>query len=139
MSTLAAVQVTTEDLLHQVALCRTHGYRLITITCLDTGSSHELLYHFDKHYQMMHLRLELPYNKPLESITGLFPSAMIVENEIKDHFGLQISGLSIDFKGRLVLTEQAPQAPMSKRCGIGIDARVPGAAKTTTADNGGTH
>jgi len=31
---------------------------------------------------------------------------MIVENEIKDHFGLRIDGLPLDFQGRLMLTDE---------------------------------
>lgn len=128
MSTLTATDVTLENLMGQTAQLRQQGYRLITLTCVDTGNGHDILYHFDKNYQMDHFRLHLPTGATLTSICSLYPAAMIVENEIKDHFGIAISGLSIDFQGRLVLTEDAPRAPMNKRCGMDIDARIPAAA-----------
>jgi ech hydrogenase subunit D len=128
MSTLTATEVTLENLMGRTAQLRQQGYRFVTLTCLDTGNGHDILYHFDKKYQLEHLRLHLAPGQTLPSICSLFPAAMLVENEIKDHFGIVISGLSIDFQGRLVLTEDAPRAPMNKRCGMDIDARVPAAA-----------
>jgi ech hydrogenase subunit D len=130
MSTLTATEVTLENLMGQTAQLRQQGYRLVTMTCVHTGNGHEILYHFDKKYQMEHFRLHLPEGVTLPSICSLYPAAMIVENEIKDHFGIAVSGLSIDFQGRLVLTEDAPRAPMNKRCGMDIDARIPAAAPT---------
>jgi ech hydrogenase subunit D len=131
MSNLPAKEVKSDNLLHEVALLKQQGFRLITLTCLDTGEGHDVIFHFDKHYQMSNLRLPLGVGQALVSITSLYPAAMVVENEIKDHFGLRVEGLSLDFQGRLVLTEDAPRAPMSKRCGMDIDARVPRATTTT--------
>lgn len=131
MSNLTAKEVNEDNLLQEVALLRQQGHRMITLTCLDTGDGHDILYHFDLNHQMTHLRFHLPPGKTLRSICNLYPAAMIVENEIKDHFGIEVSGLSIDFKGRLMLTENAPRAPMNKRCGMDIDARVPSAAAPT--------
>lgn len=131
MSNLTAIEVNEDNLLHEVALLRQQEHRLITLTCLDTGDGHDVIYHFDLNYEMTHLRLHLAPGKTLRSICSLYPAAMIVENEIKDHFGIEVSGLSIDFQGRLMLTENAPRAPMNKRCGMEIDARVPSAAAAT--------
>lgn len=124
---LTTIAVTNENLLHEVALLKQQGCRLITLTCLDTGDGHDVLYHFAKKYDMIHLRKHVPTGQPLISISTLFGCAMIVENEIKDHFGIAVNGLTLDFQGRLVLTEDAPRAPMNKPCGMDIDARVPGA------------
>lgn len=136
MSNVPAKEVTTDNLLHEVALMKQQGCRLITLTCLDTGEGHDVLYHFDKRYQMSNLRLRLGVGQALVSITSLYPGAMVVENEIKDHFGVRVEGLSLDFQGRLVLTEDAPKAPMSKRCGMDIDARVPVAGAATPRAGG---
>ncbi len=135
MSNVAAKEVTPDNLLHEVALLKQQGFRLITLTCLDTGEGHDVIFHFDKHYQMSHLRLRLGVGQALVSITSLYPAAMVVENEIKDHFGLRVEGLSLDFQGRLVLTEDAPRAPMGKRCGMDIDARVPKANTSAATAN----
>jgi ech hydrogenase subunit D len=129
-SLINATPVTTENLLHQVALLKQQGCRLITLTCLDTGDGHEVIYHFAQKYEMIHLRKHVANGGTLISISTIFFCAMIVENEIKDHFGIEVHGLPIDFQGRLVLSENAPRAPMNKRCGMEIDARVPEPAST---------
>lgn len=129
---LTTIAVTNENLLHEVALLKQQGCRLITLTCLDTGDGHDVLYHFARKYDMIHLRKHVPTGQPLISISTLFGCAMIVENEIKDHFGVAVDGLTLDFQGRLVLTEDAPRAPMNKQCGMEIDARV-GAAPAPAA------
>ncbi len=127
MNLLPSTAVTGDNLLHEVALLRQQSYRLVTLTCLHTGpEGHEVIYHFDRAYALRHLRLQVPTGTALMSISSLFPAAVIVENEIKDHFGLQVDGLALDFQGRLMLTEDAPKAPMNKRCGMDIDARVHG-------------
>ncbi len=124
---LTARPVTTENLLHEVALLKQQGCRLITLTCLDTGDGHDVIYHFAKKYDEFHLRKHVAPGATLISISTIYPCAMIVENEIKDHFGVPVTGLPIDFQGRLMLSENAPRAPMNKRCGMDIDARTPGA------------
>lgn len=128
MSMLESQAVTNDNLLHEVALLRQQGFRLVTITCLHTAPGHEVIYHFDRQYELKHLRLALAEGETLCSISSLFAAAMIVENEIKDHFGLKVDGLVLDYQGRLMLTENAPRAPMNKRCGMEIDARVAGGA-----------
>lgn len=133
MNLLDATPVTNDNLLHEVSLLRQQGYRLVTLTCLHAGDAHEVVYHFDRLYELRHLRIRIPSGTALGSISGVFPGAVIVENEIKDHFGLVIEGLPLDFQGRLVLTEDAPRAPMNKRCGMDIDARVPAAAPARSA------
>jgi Ni,Fe-hydrogenase III component G len=100
-----------------------HGHRFVTITCLDAGDAHEVLYHFDKDYQLINLRVMLPKGATLPSISHLCFAAVVVENEMKDLFGLSISDMAIDYEGRFILSEGAPTAPMNKSLstpGIGV-------------------
>lgn len=108
------------------------GYRLVTLTCTDLGDAHDVLYHFDKQYELQHLRLRIPHGDTLPSITELFFSAVLVENEIQDLFGLTVNGMVVDFKGRFLLSEGAPLAPLNKRVGMGVDIR----AKAPAANGG---
>jgi len=113
------------DIPLHVSVLRQEGYRLVTATCVDTGAGHEITYHFDKAYQLRHLRVELKPGNILPSISHVFFTALIVENEIKDMFGVQVSNMAIDFQGRFLLTEKAPKAPMNKKpYGIDIDVRT---------------
>jgi ech hydrogenase subunit D len=107
----------------QVSGLQCQGHRLVTITCLDAGDAHEVLYHFDKDYVLTTLRLLLPRGQPLPSISNLFFAAALVENEIQDLFGIPVTGLAIDYQGRFLLAEAAPRAPLNKSCGMGVDVR----------------
>lgn len=108
------------------------GYRLVTMTCTDLGDAHDILYHFDKQYELQHLRLRIPRGDTLPSITELFFAAVLVENEIQDLFGLTVTNMVVDFKGRFILSEGAPVAPLNKRVGMGVDIRE----KTAAVDGG---
>jgi hypothetical protein len=39
---------------------------------------------------------------------------VLVENELQDLFGIQVADMVIDYGGRLLLTEDAPKAPLNK-------------------------
>ena len=49
--------VTPATLLDTVAARFPQGYRLITLTCVDCGDAREILYHFDRNYELSHVRL----------------------------------------------------------------------------------
>lgn len=111
--------------LHQAVWdLKRQGYRLVTMTCTDLGDAHDVLYHFDKDYALRHLRVRVPHGESLPSITELFFAAVLVENEIQDLFGLTVTGMVVDYKGRFILSEGAPVAPLNKPVGVGIDIRA---------------
>ena len=86
---------------------------------------------------MRHIRLFVPKGEGLPSISNLYFAALIVENEMKDLFGLNVTGMAIDFQGRFILSENAPKAPLNKtHPGIGVDARVKEPAVKDAAKEG---
>lgn len=106
--------VALSDLLDTVREVKAEGYRLITTTCLQTADGLDIIYHFDRNYQMKHLRLSIALDQEVPSISGIYPGAFLTENEMKDFFGLKVSDLPIDYNGRLFLAEDAPVSPMLK-------------------------
>ena len=108
------INVTLDTLLSEAAIRVGQKCRFVTLTCLDLGGEHEILYHFDRDYQLSNLRLVLPKGEELPSITAVCPAAIIVENELQDLFGVKVKGLPIDYAGRLLLAETAPAAPQNK-------------------------
>ena len=104
--------VTVATLLDAVAARFPQGYRLITLTCVDCGDAIEVLYHFDRNYEISHLRLRVAKGTVVPSISGIYRCAVIVENELKDLFGLTFDGLVLDYEGRFMLAADAPVAPM---------------------------
>jgi len=99
------------------------GFRFITITCIDTEDGFDLIYHFAKDYSMQNFRIKISKDEEVKSISGTYFCAMLVENEIKDLFGVKVSNIVIDYDGRLLLSEGAPQAPMCNKGQIEIEVR----------------
>ncbi|MEW5722975.1 MAG: NADH-quinone oxidoreductase subunit C [Thermodesulfobacteriota bacterium] len=106
------LDVTKTSLLSEVSTRLPLGYRFVTMTCTDLGEAHELIYHFDKDYVLGHLRLRLAKGEAAPSISMIYAAAVLVENEIKDLFGLPFQGLVLDYEGRFFLSEGAPVAPL---------------------------
>ncbi len=112
---LANVTDVTPTMLRDTVAARfPQGYRLITLTCLDGGDCVDVLYHFDRNYELSHVRLRVAKGAVVPSISGIYSCAAIVENELKDLFGLTFEGLTLDYEGRFVLAEDAPLAPMAR-------------------------
>jgi NADH:ubiquinone oxidoreductase subunit C len=119
------IDITTVSLLNEVASRMPQGFRFVTVTCLDGGDHHEIYYHFDKDYQLCNLRLQLPKGQPLPSISRIYFAAVLVENELQDLFGIKVADMVIDYGGRLLLTEDAPKAPLNKS--VSVVAQPPSA------------
>lgn len=98
----------------EAAALLVHDYRFVTITGLEVGDGHDLYYHFDKDYELLNLLVHLPKGSPLPSISHVCFAAVLVENELKDLFGIDVQNLPIDYKGRLLLAEAAPATPFNK-------------------------
>jgi ech hydrogenase subunit D len=73
----------------------------------------ELCWSFEKNGRLEHLRSAVAADEEVPSISDLFGSAFIYENEIRDLFGVKVTGIAVDFKGELYRT--ATKVPMSPR------------------------
>jgi NADPH-dependent glutamate synthase beta subunit-like oxidoreductase len=90
------------------------GARFLTITARDLGDDIELIYHFEKGENVVDLRVKYSKTEPIQSITIIYPIAFLAENELQDHFKLKVSGLSVDFGGKLLRVESADQDTLLK-------------------------
>jgi ech hydrogenase subunit D len=110
--------VTVENLNDKVASKLPLGFRFVTMTCTDCIEYFDILYHFDKNYELSNLRLQLKKGDSLPSISPIIFAALIVENEIKDLFGVNVTGLILDYDNRLLLTSCAPERPLCRVPGV---------------------
>lgn len=109
-------EITVQELLGEVQKLHYEGYRFVTITCVDNNNDTlDLLYHFDKDYKLMNLRLTIPKGTAVPSISKILFCALLVENEIKELFGVNIENLIIDYGGHLLLSDGAPDNPMLRQ------------------------
>ena len=51
----------------------------------------------------------------VKSISSIYPSAFLIENEYQDLYGFTFDELTIDYKGRLYLAKDAPKTPMLEK------------------------
>lgn len=90
--------------------------RFIAATCLDLGDTFELIYHFnDSNYEVRNLRMKVNKDEEVPSISDILLSAALMENEIREFFGVKITNIAIDFKNRMLLSEESPATPLLKQ------------------------
>jgi ech hydrogenase subunit D len=109
--------VSSDDLLPLARSLKDEGFRFITMSSVDLGESISVFYHLDKDLQMRNLRVDVPKGGKIQSVSLVFSCACLVENEIKEHFGVDFHGLPIDFQGMLYLDEEVQKTPF---CKIGV-------------------
>lgn len=97
----------------EVKKYKADGYRMCSITCESLGQEEfELTYHLDLNYELTNLRVIGKYTEEMPSISHIFPSALLHENEYKDLFGINFEDLLIDYKGNLYIPEDGAKNPL---------------------------
>ena len=95
-------EIEVKDLLKEVEKFHKEGYRLVQACGTKMGEdSFEVMYSFDKDYRFRNIRITVPQEVEIPSITSIYGGAFLYENEIHELFGLSFKGISIDFKGHL--------------------------------------
>jgi len=96
-----------EELLSAVQTLMDDGYRLVQIGCTKLVDHLQVDYSFDKDYKFYNLRIKLSLtNLELPSISAICLPAFLYENEIHDLFGVNVTNISIDFKGKFYRLEK---------------------------------
>jgi ech hydrogenase subunit D len=108
--------VTQEELLSVTQVMRKEGYRIVQISCTMLDGKFELTYSFDKDYAFKSLRLTVPMDAEVKSISGIYGGAFLYENEIKELFGAKFTGISIDYNGHFY--KKKIDAPFGKNAGV---------------------
>jgi ech hydrogenase subunit D len=112
---LETLPITPSALRDEAKKCLDEGWRLITMTAVDTGEDgFDIFYHFDKDLQMKHYRLSVAKDVVVPSISPIYFAALLVENEIEDQFGVKFADLVLDFGGSLYLEEEVRAMPFCK-------------------------
>ncbi len=102
------------EMFNRLSELKAQGARLITITALDHGKEMEYVYNFARDLDIVNLRVKTPRGEPMPSISSLYPSAFLFENELQDLFKIQVSGISVDFGGKLLTIEGADDTTLVK-------------------------
>ncbi len=111
------VFVTKDEFIPAIQGMLTERARLGTISCLDLVDEFELIYHFEPQEApepLTHLRARVAKGDTWPSITSIYPSASLAELEIRDHFDIEITGITLDFRGRFLRSKESPEAALLK-------------------------
>ena len=101
--------VTVSGLTERVQALLGDGRRLGQICATKVEDGFELLYSFDKDYELLNLKLKVSEGQEVMSVTNLFWPAFIYENEIHDLFGIKFKHSALDYGGQFFkLSEPTP-------------------------------
>ncbi len=104
-------KVSHHAILSEVQELQEEHYRLIQICATTVPEGYEILYTFGKGYDEVQVKIHTDPGEHVQSISRLFPSAWLYENEIHDLHGIEIDGITLDFRGGLYRT--SVKAPFS--------------------------
>ena len=108
-------EISRERLLGETQNMKYSDYRFITATCVDNANGYfDVIYHFDKDLQMKNFRIKVQKDEEVPSISKIFFCAILVENEMKELFGLKVTNIAVDYGGHMLLSDDAPKNPMLK-------------------------
>ena len=126
------VEASVDQVVAMAADFKEKGYAFVQMCASTLEDSVELLYTFqDPTYGVKALqgvRVNVPDGQSCPSITGSYPAAFVFENETHDLFGVNITGINIDFAGEFYTVDVA--YPMNPRA-----AEAPAAAEEEVAGN----
>lgn len=118
------VEIEVDQLLRAAHKMKDNEYRFVTLTCVTLGENMvDITYHFDKNYELMNYRIKVERTTEIPSISGIYFSALLVENEITELFGVIVKGMAIDYAGHLLLTDESPESPQFGGGNITIEKR----------------
>ena len=127
------IPVTKETVIGETAKIKIEGYRFVTMTCVELDENQvDVIYHFDKNLQLKHFRLTVSKDTLIPSISVVYQSAFLVENEIQDLFGIHFDNLFIDYRRTLYLGGETIAAPFCKFTVKRTDKSAPAAIQAET-------
>lgn len=92
------------------------GYRLAQICSTAYEGYNEVIYSVAKEYAMENYVVELPVDEEIKSFSDIFPAAILYENEIKELWGVNVVGMSIDYKNNFYRIEK--DTPFKKQINV---------------------
>ena len=109
-------EISKDQLLAEVKKYADSKARFVTGVCNDMGDKLEITYYFNASpgMDMSALRFVVGKDEEVPSMTGIYLTAVLIENEMKELFGLQVKDLAIDFGGHMLLAQDSPVLPMLK-------------------------
>jgi ech hydrogenase subunit D len=92
------------------------GSKFVTAICNDLNEKLEVTYLFSSKSgtELTCLRYKIGKDEEVASLSGVTLATVLIENEMKELFGLKVKDLAIDYGGHLLLAQDSPITPMLK-------------------------
>lgn len=92
------------------------GGKFVTAICNDLDEHLEVTYFFSKNrgVDLSALRYRVAKDEEVQSLSGVTLATVLIDNEMKELFGLKMQGLALDYGGHLLLAQDSPVTPMLK-------------------------
>ena len=108
-----AKSISLDTLKDEVQKLLDDGWRFITMSAVDLkDEGQQILYHFDKDFTEVNLRLAFSKGTVIPSIAGIYFTAVLEENEIQDMFGITFSDLPLDYNGTFYMEGEVVKGPL---------------------------
>ena len=109
-------EISKDTLLQEVQKFADAKARFVTTVCSDLGDKLEVTYYFNYSpgVDMVALRMFVGKDEEVPSISGIYLTAVLSENEMFEQFGLKVKDMAIDFGGLMLLGKDSPVKPMVK-------------------------
>jgi ech hydrogenase subunit D len=101
------IEIDIGGLIESIGVMKDEGARLVQICCVKEPAGKGQASHFELHYtfgiiyQLISYKITVTPETEIPSITRIYPSAFLYENEMHDLFGIRINDINIDYKGTL--------------------------------------
>ena len=110
------IEISKDQLLTEVQNAMYDDYRFVTATCVDTADGNlDVYYHFDKNLELKNFKITVKKGDEVPSVSKIYFAALLVENEMKELFGLHVTNIAIDYGGHMLLSDDDLIAPMAKQ------------------------
>jgi ech hydrogenase subunit D len=114
-----------ESLIELARAYEQDGWRFVNMNGSTVEGGVELLYSFAKEPRLENLKVVVDTEQEVPSITPFFPNVFVFENETHDLYGVNISGISIDFKGKFyAVSVPTPMNPHSTQAKEAVQEHV---------------
>lgn len=106
------VPIASSELIEKMTDLKADGYRLGQVCATKVSAGFEILYSMDKDHRLLNLKLTIPEEEEIMSITGIYWAAFIYENEMQDLFGVKFKHMALNYGGHFFkVSEPTPWNP----------------------------
>ena len=100
------INIEPAQLLETVQDMKAEGFRLGQACCTKVSEGFEIIYSFDKDHVLANLKLVVPEEEEIMSISGIYWLAFIYENEMQDLFGVKFKHMALNYGGNFFKVSQ---------------------------------